>query len=269
MLNKIKSMFGGNARAGAASSTDWALLVRSEGSDAIEFIEIRQNACAAWSARGAPYTLGTKELKEFPNAAEAEAFVRQAIVENQSQGFALVHNGRSIPGNFDFELFEETIYNGAREAYQRICTEHPEEVISGFALFTDFDGMTICPAAMSETSFADINDEEEDYYRTNPSEWPYSTDAGLLLAYRIIVVAAYEHCTIPFETEIPGYFDQFSEACIGALERLDSDGLFGGAVRREDFLLLFGVSDGGPTKAVVKRLNPEGVYQRYAYCFDE
>lgn len=268
MLNKILRNFGESAGTGAPSPTNWALLVRTEGSDATEFVEVRQNACAVWTARGAPYTSGEKHLRQFPNAEDAEAWLREVIAENEAQGLEIAHVGRSIPGQLYFELLEKSVYVGAREAYQTICAEHREEVISGFSLFTDFDGMTICPAAMSEISFADIEDEE-DYYRTNPVEWPYITDAGLLLAYRIIVVAAYEYSAIPFETEIPEYFKRFSEACSRALEKLDSEGLFGSGIRREGFLLLFGVSDGGPTKASVKRLNPAGVYQRYAHCFDD
>lgn len=268
MLSGLQSIFRKSVRAGAATPTNWALLVRSEGPDATEFIEIRQNARAVWSARGKPYTLGQKELREFQNTVEAEAFIRQAIAENQARGLTLLHSGRSIPGELDFDLLEEAIYDGARQAYQRICDDHPEEIISGFALFTDFDGMTICPAGMAESSFDDVEDEEE-FYRSNPSEWPYMPYVGLLLAYRMIVVAAYEHHAIPFETEVPGYFDQFFETCIKALERLDGDGVFGQGAGRENFLLLFGLSDGGPTKATLKRLNPEGVYQRYAHCFDE
>jgi Domain of unknown function (DUF4303) len=264
MLKKILSAFGMSA----TSPTNWVLLVRSAGSDATEFLEIRQNASTIWTARGAPYNSGEKQLREFQTLEEAEAFFRQAISENQAQGLNLVHSGRSIPGKLDFELLEEAVHDGAREAYQLICSEHHEEIISGFSLFTDFDGMTICPAAMSQASFADI-DDEKDYYLTNPCEWPYSNDAGLLLAYRIIVVAAYEHHDIPFEIEIPGYFEQFSETRIRALERLDNSGLFGSGIYRERFLLLFGVSDGGPTKAAVKRLNPASVYQRYEHCFDD
>lgn len=268
MLKKIFNSIRNSANASATSPTNWVLLVRSEGSDVTEFVDIRQNGCAVWQARGAPYTLGERDLKEFPNAEDAEGFLNHTVAENQARGLELVHRGCSIPGNLDFGMLEQVVYDGAREAYQQICAEHEAEFISGFSLFTDFDGMTIAAAAMAETSFSDI-DEEEDYYRTNPSEWPYRTDAGLLLAYRIIVVAACEHSAIPFEAEIKGYFEQFCDACIRALERLDRDGFFTSVDRREDFLLLFGVSDGGPTKAAVERLNPESVYRRYAHCFDE
>lgn len=268
MLSKLRNLLGKKPETGAVGPTNWALLIRSDGGDATEFLEIRQNARTVWCARGAPYTSGKKELKTFRNMAKAEDFLRQAIAENQAQGLTLLHTGRSYPGAFDFDLFEETVYIGAREAYQRICDDYTGARMSGFALITDWDGMTISPAAMSENSFDDI-EEDQVYYRANPSEWPYTTYAGLLLAYRMILVASYECLYIPFEAETPGYFDRFSEACVRALARLDGDGVFGSGARREDFLLLFGVSDGGPTQAALKRLNPETVYRRYAQCFDE
>lgn len=258
-----------NAGFDAATQTNWAVLVRSNNSDSTEFIEIRQNGCAVWCARGKAYTSGLKELVEFQSKADAEAFFRQTIADDQAQGFDVLHIGQTGPGKLIFNLLENAIVDGAREAYLQICGAHPEESISGFALFTDFDGMTICPVAMADSTFDGV-DEEADYYRASPCEWPYTSyDVGLLLAYRIILVASYEHHEIPFETEVPEYFDQFFEACTRALERLDRDGLFGTGAGRENFLLLIGLSDGGPTKATVKRLNPERLYQRYAHCYDD
>jgi len=260
-----------NPAVGAVNPTNWVVLVRSEGTSATGFIEIRQNGSAVWTARGAPYTPGEQKLTEFQTMEKAEAFVRQAIADSEAEGFRVLHSASSVPGTLDFDLLEDAIHDGAREAYRAMCDEHPQEILTGFALFTDFDGMTLCPAAMAEKSFDDLDasDEELDYYRTNPSEWPYTSDAGLLLAYRIILVAAFENDAIPFETEIPDYFERFSETCVRALERLDRSSLFGSGADRENFLLLFGVSDGGPTKAAVERLNPDTVYQRYARCFDD
>lgn len=267
MLGKIRSILSRYLPIRADDPTNWALLVRSNDPDRTHFIETRQNACTVWSARGEPFTMGEAELAEFQSNTEAEAFFNRTVSDNQAQGFALLHRGQAIPGSLDFGLLEDAIYRGARQSYQTICEEHRDEKIVGFALFTDFDGMTIASAAMAEGTFHDAI-EEADYYRTNPSEWPYTADTGLLLAYRIALLGSYGHDEIPFEREIPNYFRRFSECCIRALERLDSDGLFGLGVGREDFLLLFGVSDGGPTRATVRRLNPDAVYRRYEHCFD-
>lgn len=267
MLGKIRSILSKYSPVGADSRTNWAVLVGSNELDRTEFVEVRQNACAVWNARGAPFTMGETGLTEFQSAAEAEAFFSQTISDKQAQGFALLHRGQAIPGSLDVSLLEDAIYRGAREAYQTICREHLDEQVVGFALFTDFDGMTIGSAAMAESTFRDAI-EEADYYRANPSEWPYAADDGLLLAYRIILVSSYAHIEIPFEREIPKYFSKFSECCVRALERINAEGLFGVGMAREDFLLLFGVSDGGPTRATVRRLNPNAVYQRYEHCFD-
>lgn len=267
MLGKIRSILARYLPDRAGTPTNWALLIKSNDSDCIEFIEIRQNACTIWSARGAPFTMGETELSEFQSNSEAEHFFNRAVSDNQARGFVLLHRGQAIPGSLDVGLLEDAIYRGARESYQTICEEHRDEKIVGFALFTDFDGMTIASAAMAERTFHDAI-EEADYYRTNPSEWPYAADTGLLLAYRIVLLGSYGHDEIPFEREFPHYFEKFSECCIRALQRLDADGLFGLGVDREDFLLLFGVSDGGPTRATVRRLNPPAVYQRYEHCFD-
>lgn len=267
MLGKIRSILSRYLPVRAGSLTNWVVLVRSNDPDRVEFIEIRQNACTVWSARGEAFTTGEAELAEFQSSTEAETFFNRAVSDNQAQGFALLHRGQAIPGSLDVGLLEDAIYRGAREAYQTISEEHRDEKIVGFALFTDFDGMTIASAAMAEMTFHDAV-EEADYYRTNPSEWPYAADSGLLLAYRIVLLGSYAHDRIPFEREIPNHFKLFSESCIRALERLDADGVFGSGVGREDFLLLFGVSDGGPTRATVKRLNPDAVYRRYEHCFD-
>jgi hypothetical protein len=268
MLSKLRSMFGKRSGVGAASPTNWAVLVRSDGSDPTAFVEIRQNVSAVWTARGEPFTLGQKQLIEFQSPTEAEALFRQTILDDQARGFTILHSGQATSGHCDFKLLEDVIYRGAGEDYQRICMENSSEKIVGFSLITDFDGMTICPAAVAEGTFSDHMDEADEY-TANPAEWPYSAHSGLLLAYRMIVIASYEYLEIPFESEVPDYFDQFSECCIRALERLDAEGRFGAGADRKNFLLLFGVSDGGPTRATVRRLNPDSVYQRYAHCFDE
>lgn len=250
--------------------TESIILSRLEADKVSEFYEIRRNNDLVWTAKGKPYTSGETQLHKLVDLQASEVVVKQLIAEAQLEGFAVIFRGCTLPGTFDFGLLEDIVFNGAREAYLAICAAQPNEKVSGFALFTDYDGMTLCPVGMATTSFNDIDDiEEREYYLTNPSEWPYSTDAGLWLAHRLISVAACQNSGIPFEREINDYFEQFFDACTRAIARLDDEHLFGHGPQRDEFLLLFGISDCGPTKSTLRRLNPESVYSRFQHCFDD
>jgi hypothetical protein len=193
---------------------------------------------------------------------------RELTEQYQTQSYECVFVGEYQPGEIDFDLLQKTIEDGAKRAFLEICSANNTETITGFALYSDGGGMTICNAAMSNLSF-DENDKDFDYYRTNPNEWPFDTDFGMLLAYRMIVVPSYAYHDLPFEPEIPEFVDQFFETVVRALEKLDASQLFGIGPERENFLLLFGDSDGGPLKDHVRRLNPSSVFARYAKCFDD
>jgi hypothetical protein len=246
--------------------TNWSLLLRVDGGEMVEFIDIRQNGCSIWGAQGKPYTTGVSGLIEHASNETAEAVCRQTVSNLEAQGFTLLHSETYFPGELDFGILEDAICAGAREAFLTIRDQHPNETINGFALFTDSYGMTIVPAAMTSTCFENV-EEDHDYYRTNPSEWPLSTDAGLLVAYQMILIPSYQYQDIPFEAEVPDYVERFFETCTKALERLDQEGLFGEGDSRNNFLLLFGDSDGGPIQATVRRLNPPAVFERYSGCF--
>ncbi len=262
MLSGIKSFFL------QPQATHWMLLVASDGHDASDFFEIRRNSKAVWVAGGKPFTTGEQVLKAFTTEGEASDYADGLAAAKQAQGYQIVHQGSYLPGQFDFDVLEDVIAAGARQAFDRICTDHPDQAINGFALYSDGGGMTICSAAMSTSSF-DNDDVDADYYRTSFVEWPLSTDAGLLLAYRMILMPSYNWDKIPFEREIPDYVDRFFECCVRALEKLDRDGSFGAGEARANFLLLFGDSDGGPIKSHVKRLNPAAVFERYSDQFDD
>lgn len=248
-------------------NTHWALFVKANDGDPTEFFEIRRNGSSVWFAQGKPLTMGESDFREFPSEEDALRLWDGLTGEQTKQGFALVYQGEYEPGTFDFKLLQQAIENGARQAFLRLCEEQRYEKITGFALYSDGMGMTICNAAMSANSF-DKNDDELDYYLTNPGEWPYATDVGMLLAYRMILFPGFIGNDLPFEREVPNFVEQFYEAVVRALETLDTEQVFGAGEERNAFLLLFGDSDGGPTKYHVRRLNPLPVFERYADSFD-
>ncbi len=251
-----------------SEKTHWAFFAKADGGDPLEFFELRRNGASLWQARGRPFTAGEDELREFHSEQEAIKAWDHLTNECAQQGFVCAFEGEYKPGTFDFDLLQKEIENGAREVFSKICKEQTGERITGFALYSDSEGMTICNAAMGERSFDD-DDEDIDYFRTNPSEWPYESDTGLLLPYRMILFPSYFSLNIPFELEVPDFVDRFYESTVRALEKLDDENLFGVGEEREKFLLLFGDSDGGPTTSHVRRLNPPSVLARYAGCFDD
>jgi hypothetical protein len=268
MIDWLRRLLASSEKAEPLQPTRWALFVRKERGKEVEFFEIRQNDVSVWIAKGAPFTMGETELATLSSKTEADAFWNQWVEHYQSLSFESIFESEYQPGEFDFDLLQNAIEGGAKRAFLAILEAQKAEPITGFALYSDGGGMTICNAAMSDSSF-DENDEDFDYYRTSPNEWPYDTDVGLLLAYRMIVVPSYAYDDLPFEPEMPDFVDQFFETVVRALENLDASGLFGSGVERDKFLLLFGDSDGGPVKDHVRRLNPPAVFSRYAESFDD
>jgi hypothetical protein len=268
MTGWFKQLFASGDKTEGSKLTRWALLIRTESGKDVEFFEIRQNDASIWFAKGLPFTMGESELKTLATKIEADALWLELTEHYKGQSFECVFSGEYQPGELDYDLLQKAIEVGAKRAFLEICATHDAEKITGFALYSDSGGMTICNAAMSNSSF-DEDDEDFEYYRTNPNEWPLETDVGLLLAYRMILVPSYEYLEMPFETEVPDFVDRFFETVVRALEKLDASQLFGTGPERENFLLLFGASDGGPIKDHVRRLNPPTVFARFAACFDD
>lgn len=266
-MDWLSRMLKGRVSPADRPNTHWALFVKADDGDPTEFFEIRKNGSSVWFAQGKPLTMGESDFQELPCEEDAFQLWERLTTQRTKYGFALAYQGEYQPGKFDFELLRQTIEDGARQSFLRLCQEQSGQKITGFALYSDGMGMTICNAAMGAKSF-DQNDGEADYYRTNPGEWPYATDAGMLLAYRMILFPSFIGDEMPFEREVPNFVDQFYEAAVQALEALDAKQVFGAGEERNEFLLLFGDSDGGPTKSHVRRLNPLPVFKHYADCFD-
>ncbi|MNU10492.1 hypothetical protein D3C72_2576680 [compost metagenome] len=54
------------------------------------------------------------------------------------------------------------------------------------------------------------------------------------------------------------------DACIAALAQLDAEGCFGAGAQRDEFVLLFEVSDSEQVEGAMERLNPPAVVARFA-----
>ena len=71
------------------------------------------------------------------------------------------------------------------------------------------------------------------------------------------------HRELPFDVDFATFRAGVFDACIAALAQLDAEGMFGSGAQREEFVLLFEVSDSEPLEGVMARLNPPAVVARF------
>jgi len=68
---------------------------------------------------------------------------------------------------------------------------------------------------------------------------------------------------LPFELDFATFRRGVFEACIAALEELDSEGFFGVGEQRDECVLLFEVTDSEAVEGAMARLNPPAVVARF------
>ena len=76
---------------------------------------------------------------------------------------------------------ENDVYAEAKSVFTNLQQAHPDKPFYAFALYTDSDGITVCPAANSPDGLqrslaqAEIEPDDEDarYYRWATAEWAY------------------------------------------------------------------------------------------------
>ena len=242
-----------------AESPNWALYYRMQDGRPREFCEIRRVGSAVWVRSGGVNTWGTRESTAYGSSEAADAGFRTVGREKSAEGFVLTREGVYDPSRFDYDQLREELREGVRKAFTAVRDAHAGENVNAFALVSDGSAMTIDVAANSEEALS-RNDEDDDY-RWNPDEWPYSEGGEFLdIAYRLLLT---QHQDLPSEIPFEDFQEGVFEAGVRALEELDQEGFFGSGPARDTVILLFHVTDADPLEDAARRLNTPAQYQRY------
>jgi hypothetical protein len=178
----------------------------------------------------------------------------------------------------DWNALEYEIYRAARNAFDDLRKAHPDEEFYAYALYTDSDAGTVCPAANSLREFAKAVSQESDlsaadlaYYKWATSEWAYEFGkasyfkeiSAQLMASVLALENQANHAT--FKRNV-------AASMTGALKKLDADGFFGVGAEREKLVLFISVTDDDSAESVenesARLLNPKSAYERFALRYE-
>jgi len=249
-----------------------SLFHRFEGGVPLQFCEVQVAGERLWRTSGAALTWGEQSETAFAGSEAALAAWHAACGELQAEGWTLVRENMLDTRQFDYALLQTQLQTAVRQALQAMRSAHPQ-AINAFALITDEDAMTISAMANSAEALAqtvadygsDGDAVSDDEIMWSPAEWSYGEgahDGGAFFdsAYRLLLQA---HRGPPFEADFETHRAAVFETCIAALEQLDREGCFGSGAEREQFVLLFEVSDNEEVEGAMARLNSVTVQERW------
>lgn len=164
---------------------------------------------------------------------------------------------------------EETVSNlfaaieaAARTAFTELVVRSGKERIYAFALYSDEDAVTLCPAANTlEYLEKEADPDDRAYYIFEPAEWKYEME-GAAAAFNAISRQLWQ-----INQEQQNHFgEQLKDICVNVLLRLRNEGFFDTAAGREVFLL-YHVSDHDRDPEVLEKivvqLNDNGYRRQY------
>lgn len=143
--------------------------------------------------------------------------------------------------NFDQLKFK--IEQATKQAFTEIYQQHAAEGIYAFALYSDENAMTVCPATNCLTALTSIDPEDLDYYRFEPAEWAYEMQGADLIFNQISTElrnTVSQYLSQP--EKLVQFRDQLYRCCIEVLLKLKQEHFFS-QLTQQDIFLLFTVSD--------------------------
>lgn len=238
---------------------NYSLFYTFDGGQPARFQEARVFGTTVWMASGAAMTWGEETRAQYASVAEAQAAYAARCQAAQTDGYTLARTMLIDPAIFDFALLQILVADAARLAFAAVRRAHPDQHIDAFALVSDDSAMTIGPAANSREALAASEYGEEMLW--NPAEWAFEDGVAYFdSAYRLLLQA---HRDLPFDVDFDTFRSGVFDACIVALAQLDAEGCFGMGAQRDDFVLLFEVSDSDAVEGAMERLNPPAVVARF------
>ena len=238
---------------------NYSLLYTFDADQPARFREARVFGTTVWTATGAAMIWGEETRTQYASEVEAHAAYLAHCRAALADGHTLARESDIDPAVFDFALLHTLVAHAARRAFDCVRRAHPDQHIDAFALVSDDSAMTIGCMANSREALAASEYGEEMLW--NPAEWAFD-DGGAYFdsAYRLLLQA---HRELPFDVDFDIFRSGVFEACIAALAQLDAEGCFGTGAQREEFVLLFEVSDSEPVEGAMERLNPPAVVARF------
>ena len=239
--------------------SNYSLFYSFDGDQPACFREARVFGMTVWTAAGAAMTWGEETRKDYASEAQAHAAWLAHCRAAQADGYTLARESTVDPAVFDFALLHTLVADAARRAFDCVRRAHPGQRIDAFALVSDDSAMTIGCMANSREALATSEYGEEMLW--NPAEWAFDEGGAYFdSACRLLLQA---HRELPFDVDFDSFRSGVFDACIAALAQLDAEGMFGSGARREEFVLLFEVSDSEPLEGAMARLNPPVVVARF------
>ena len=239
-------------------TTDYSLFYQYDGAMPARFREVRVFDATVWTAEGAAMTWGEETRTVHAGDASARAAYAAFCAAALSEGYTLERASLIDPAVFDAPLLQTMLVTATRQAVAFVRAAHPDQHFNAWALLSDDSAMTISLLANSREELATAEDENEMFW--NPGEWQFDEGGEYFdSAYRLLLQA---HRDLPFEVDFDVSRASAFEACIGALEQLAAEGLFGTGAEREETLVLFEVSDSEELDGVLERLNTPKMVKR-------
>lgn len=243
------------------ASDTWALLYKFDNKMPREFCEIRLIGNEVHVRTGGANTWGECKVKKLATPEKAQAAFIKAVEKAIDDGYKLTRQAKYDPDVFDYEHLKNEIRDGARQAFHA-CREacKPEKLVA-FGILSDDDCITIVPMAESH---AESDDEDDGGLIWEMCDWRRE-DGGEYLdfAYRLILPVL-NLMNVPCNVKFEDYKKNFVECCVAALEELDREGLFGKGKDRENFVVMFQISDSDKNfDKELRRLNTPKRYKEY------
>ena len=168
----------------------------------------------------------------------------------------------------DFDHLKEKIEEATIEAFTEMVTKHKAEGIYAFALYSDEDAMTVCPATNTLAHLKQIEDKEDiAYYKFSEAEWQYECE-GADEKFEEICTLLRNEVLNNFDNEHshPAFQNKLYETCIDVLKNLKDRNFFTDLVGSEIFLN-FEVTDYAfsrkKTQEIIASLNDDTYKNEY------
>ena len=176
----------------------------------------------------------------------------------------------------NFKALQAAVRDAARNAFSEVRANHPNDTFYAYALYTTDGGDYLVPTSNSEeglrrvmkqyASKSEDSTVNELSLRWSAPDWPYHTEGERHFNVVEELLANGPSIYDLSDSAAERHVNKLMQAFIGGLLDLDEEGFFGKDKERDRVVLLImmGDQDRNFLLECAKKLNPPGVYERFA-----